>query len=144
MHRQDRSRANDACDWGDVADEIEVKLRVQRRTDRAARTNHEQRIAVRRRLHHRLGADAAARARTVVDQELLTETLRQPLADEACDNVGPATGSRGDDDPHWSRRIRLRRCNAPKGREDGGARYKTQKFTPDEFHSCSPELPNAS
>ena len=41
-------------------------------------------------LYDRLGTDVAAGARPVVDDEWLTEPLRQPLADQARDDVGPA------------------------------------------------------
>src|SRR5262249_36813079 len=102
VYRQDRSGAADARDRGHVADEIEIELLVERRIDRAARTDHEERVAVRRCLHHRLGADVAAGARPVVDEELLTKTLRQPLAEEPRDDVGPPTGGRADNAPDRS------------------------------------------
>jgi hypothetical protein len=56
---------------GDVADKIEIELVVKRRVDRAAWRDHEERMTVRRRAHDRLGADVAARARSVFDDERL-------------------------------------------------------------------------
>ena len=80
--------ADDARDRRDVADEIEIELVVERRVDRVGERDQEQRVAVRRRAHDRLGADIAAGARPVLDDEWLAEPLRQPLADQARDDVG--------------------------------------------------------
>ena len=82
--------SDDARDRRDVADEIEVELVVERRVDRVRRTDQEQRVAVRRRAHDRLGADIAAGARPVLDDELLAKPLRQPLTHQARDDVGRA------------------------------------------------------
>ena len=56
-----------------------------------------ERVAVRRRAHDRLGGDIAAGARPVVDDELLTEPLRQPLTHQARDDVELAAGRKADD-----------------------------------------------
>ena len=66
---------------GDVADEIEIKFLVDCRADRIGGGAKEQRISVRRGTHDRLGADIAAGTRPVLDEELLTKPLRQPLPD---------------------------------------------------------------
>jgi hypothetical protein len=76
MYRHDVCVAADSCDRRDVADEIEIELVVERRVDRVRCACQEQRVAVRRRLHDRLGTDIAGGARPVLDDELLTETLR--------------------------------------------------------------------
>ena len=55
---------------------------------RVHRSDKEECVAVRRRVHDRLGTDVAAGARPVVDDELLAESLRQPLTDQARENVG--------------------------------------------------------
>ena len=47
----------------------------------------EQRVAVGRRAHDRFGADIAAAARPVVDDDGLAEPLRQPLTDQAREEV---------------------------------------------------------
>src|SRR5262249_56619072 len=83
MYYHDFGRASDASDRRDVADEIEIELVVERRIDRAGRTDQEERVAVCRRAHDRFGADVGAATRPVVDYELLAEPLRKPLADEA-------------------------------------------------------------
>ena len=82
-----KGHADDARDRRDVADEIEIELVVERRVDRVRRIDQEQRVAVRRRTHDRLGADIAAGARPVLDDEWLAEPLRQPLTHQAREDV---------------------------------------------------------
>ncbi len=117
MYLHDVGRADDARDRRDVADEIEIELVVERRVDRIRRTDQQQRIAVRRRTHDRLGADIAGGARPVLDDEGLAEPLRQPLAHQTCDDVARAAGGKTDDDAHRPRRIGLRPRDARQSRE---------------------------
>ena len=111
-------RAHDARDRRDVANEIEVELVVERRVDGVRRSDQEQRVAVRRRVHDHLGPDIAAGARPIFDDELLAEPLRQPLAHQARDDVGRAAGGIADDDVHRPRRIGLR---AVRSRDTAGS-----------------------
>jgi hypothetical protein len=69
----------DARDRRDVAKEIEAELIIERGVDRVRRTHQEERIAVCRRAHDRLGADVGASTWSVFDKELLAQPLRQPL-----------------------------------------------------------------
>src|SRR5215470_12691728 len=94
MHHHDVGHAEDACDRCYIAEEIVIELIfVERRIDRGPRGGHEQRIAVRRRTHDCLGPDHCGRAWPVLDYELLTESLRQPLTDRrARTSVVPAGG----------------------------------------------------
>ena len=117
-----------ARDRRDVADEIEIELVVERRVDRVRRSDQKERIAVRGRAHDRLGADIAAGTRPVVDDELLAEPLRQPLTDQARDDVGRAAGGIANNDAHRPRRIGLRPCEARHGRQRGSARGQMQKL----------------
>ena len=94
IDHHDVGEAEDASDRRDVADKIEIELVVERRVDRVRRTDQKERIAIRRRAHDRLGADIAAGARPVLDNELLAEPLRQPLTHQARDDVGRAAGAR--------------------------------------------------
>src|SRR5215510_10118568 len=71
-------------------------------------TDHKERIAVCRRTPDRLYTDIATTARTVLDDELLTEAPRQPLTNEARSNVVNTTGRKWDNDAHRPRRIGLR------------------------------------
>ena len=74
-------------DRHDVADEIEVELIVERCIDGIGGSVTQERVAVGGRAHDRLGADIAACAGPVFDDEGLAEPLRQPLAHQARDDV---------------------------------------------------------
>ena len=52
-----------------------------------AEISKQERIAVGRRTHDRLGGDIAASTRAVLDDEWLAEPLRQPLTHQARDDV---------------------------------------------------------
>ena len=54
----------------------------------------------------------AGRPRSVLDYELLPEMLRQPLSDDARNNVGRPPSGKPDDDAHRPRRIGLRPSEA--------------------------------
>ncbi len=100
MYHHDQGTADQARDRCDVANEIEIELVVECRIDRVRRTDQEQRVAVRRRTHDRLGGDIAAGARPVLDDEWLAEPLRQPLTYQTRENVVRAAGGKADDDAH--------------------------------------------
>src|SRR6266516_7468652 len=110
-HHNER-KADDAGDGGDVAEKNEIEFVVESRVDRVRRTCDEERIAVRRRPHDRLGSDIVAATRAVFYDELLAEPLREPRSDEPRENVGRAGRSRGGDDAHRPRRIGLRPSDA--------------------------------
>src|SRR5215510_11562091 len=59
--------------------EIEIEPLVERGVDRVGGADQQKGIAVRRRIHHAFGGDIAACARPVVDDNLLTEPLGEPL-----------------------------------------------------------------
>src|SRR5262249_30436724 len=84
--------------------------------------------------HDRLGADIAACARPVLDDELLAEALRQPLAHQAREDVSRAAWSNADDDMHRLRRIGLRPSQARNGRQRSSARNQMQKISAGKFH----------
>src|SRR5262252_1271301 len=79
MHRYDVRLPVNACDRRDVADEIETELVIECGVDGVPTADYEQRVAVRRCAHDRLGANIAARAWSILDDERWTEPLRQPL-----------------------------------------------------------------
>src|SRR5262249_18101255 len=107
---------------GKVADEIEVELVMERRVGGACvGPDHEQRVAVRRRAHDRLGADIATRARPVLDHEWLAKPLRQPLTHQTGDDVGRSAWGEWGDDAHRPRWIGLRPSDARNYRQRGGA-----------------------
>ena len=78
------------------------------------------------------------RCRPVLGDELLAEPLRQPLADEARDDVGRVAGRKADDQMHRPRRICLRPCEPRHARQGGSARDQTQKSTAGKFHAVLP------
>ena len=62
----------------------------------------QQRIAIRRRTRHQLGADDAARARTIVDHHLLPQHLRQAAGGDARHDVGRAAYGDRHDQADWA------------------------------------------
>ena len=127
-------RAGNARDGRNVADEIEFEVRIERRVDCVRRDHHEERVAVRRRFHDHFGADIAGGARSVLDDELLAKSLRQPLTHQARDDVGRTTGRKADNDAHRVRRIGFRPRDARHRRERGSARGQMQKSSAGKFH----------
>src|SRR5262245_31343177 len=108
IDHHDEREADDARDGGDVTEKNEIEFFVEGRVDRVRRSCDEERIAVRRRAHDRLGADIVAATRAVFDDELLAEPLREPWSDKPRDNVGCTAGTCGGNDAHRARRIGLR------------------------------------
>src|SRR5262245_20614152 len=138
----DKGHDNNAGDRCNVADEIEVELVIERRVGRACvGPDHEQRVAVRRRAHDRLGADIATRARPVLDHEWLAKPLRQPLTHQTGDDVGRSAWGEWGDDAHRPRRISLRPRDARQSRQRGGARGQMQEFAAGKFHNTPLEMP---
>ena len=86
-----------------------------------------QRVAVGRRAHDRLDGDIAAGAGPVLDQKILTDMLRQPLAQQPRDHVGRAAGIEADDQPHRPRRKGFGARDARRRRQRGHAGGETQK-----------------
>src|SRR5262249_24610929 len=69
-----------------------------------------------------------------VDDKLLSEPLRQPLADEARVNVVLPAGGEADNNAHRPRRIGLRPCEARDGRQRGSDGGKMQKLSAGKFN----------
>src|SRR5262249_37646785 len=134
MHRYDVRLPVNACDRRDVADEIETELVIERRVDGVPTADYEQRVAVRRCAHDRLGADIAARAWSILDDERLTEPLRQPLTHQTRDDVARTGRSERHDDAHRPRWIGLRPSDPRHGRQRGSARGQMQEFATGKFH----------
>src|SRR5262245_16016240 len=134
IHHHDLCLSGDGCDRRDVAGEIEIELVVKRHIDRAAWSDHDQRMAVGWRTDDHLGADITAGTRPVLDDEWLTKPLRQPLTHQPCDNVILTASGKPDDDAHRARRVGLRPCDARNRRQRGGARGKMQKRSAGKFH----------
>src|SRR5262249_37360173 len=73
-------------------------------------------------------------ARTVLDDERLTEPFRQPLADQPCNDVDVVARGESDDDVHRPRWIGLRRRNPRHGRKRGSTCSQVKKLSTWEFH----------
>jgi hypothetical protein len=97
--------------------------------DGVAGTDEQKRIAVRGRIHDRLGADSGAGSWPVLDQEWLAKPIGQPSTDQTCENVGRAASGRRDDDAHGLHWVGLRPCYARTDRESSGTRCQMQKLT---------------
>ena len=67
--------AEEACNGGEVANEIEIEITVERRVDRVRRCSHQERIAIGGRSRDHLGADIATGARAIVEDKWLTQSL---------------------------------------------------------------------
>src|SRR5262249_22846892 len=73
-------------------------------------------------------------ASAVLDDELVAETLREPLCHHARNDVGGAPGGKADDDAHRPRRIGFRPRETRGGRQRGSARGQVQKISAEKVH----------
>ena len=99
---------------------LKLRLLVKRRIDRVRGGDHQERIAVRGRLHDRLGGDIAAGSRPVLDDKMLAKPLRQPLSDQARENVGrshPAQNRRSSAPAETDRLAPTQRATPPEARQ---------------------------
>src|SRR6516225_6603047 len=134
IHHHDIWKADDRCDRRDVAEEIEIELVVKRRVDCARRAEEAQGIAVGSRAHDCFGADIAAGAGTIFNDELLTQPLRQPLPDQPRSNVGRTSGSERNDQAHRPCRIGLCQYDPRHNRQRGGSCGQMQECAAGKFH----------
>ena len=128
-----RCGARNPRDRREVPDQIVVELE-ERCIDRVGCADLEQRVAVGRRPHDRFGGDIAGAPRPVVDDDGLTETLRQPLADQTREHVTGAAGREADHDAHRPRWIGLRPRSERHRRKRGSTRCQMQKVSAGKFY----------
>jgi hypothetical protein len=109
---------------------------------RRARAGEGERVAIRRRPRHRLDADDAAGAATILDDDGLPKLALQRLRQQASGEVDTATGREWDDHADGPRRIGLRPGWKRKGcRDDSSA----PDLLPHGFlHRCPMEASTAS
>ena len=111
---------------GEAAHRVVGGLRVERRRgDDRRGVGEQQRVAVRRRLGHDVGAEDAARAGTVVHQETLPQALGIVLGEHARGDVARPAGREDDDDAH-----RARRPSCPRPVCAGGESWTGRKARP--------------
>src|SRR5580693_5228185 len=108
VYQHDVGDADDPGDGRDVSYKIETEIFVQCRIDRSRWRDEEKRIAVWYRTHDEFSANISASARFVFEYHRLAEMLRQPLADQACENIDRAAGGCADNNADGPRRISLR------------------------------------
>src|SRR5439155_455127 len=96
IHRHDVGHAEEASNWRNVANEVEIEIVIERRVDRVCGITHEKRIAVWRCPHDCFGGYIASGPWPVLDDELLAESLRQPLRHRTPDRLGLTAGSKTD------------------------------------------------
>src|SRR5215468_6526441 len=113
---------------------MKLKLSLKHVGDPVSGNYQKQRMAVGRCTRHGLGGDLPLGARSVLDDEWLAETLRQPLTNQAREDVGWAAGRKADHDADRSRRIDLRPSEARHGRQRGSTRGQMQKSSAGKFH----------
>ena len=134
MHHQNIGYPHDARDRCGVAEKIETEFVVERRVDGGRRPGREIRIAVRRRTNDHFSGCVGAGARPVLDDEGLAETLRQPLPDQARENVVRTAGGGWDDHAHRPRRKCLCPRDPRRRRQCGSTRGQVQKSTAWKHH----------
>src|SRR6476619_5514801 len=89
---------------GAVSLRNETEFVVERRVDGGCRPGRKKCVAVGRRAHDHFSGCVGAGAGPVLDDDGLAEVLRQPLPDQARENVVRTAGGRRDDNTHWVRR----------------------------------------
>ncbi len=111
VHRQrraddqhERHRSNDRHQRH-ILGRIVRQLFVERRVDRERRHRHHDRVAVGRRLRHKVGRDHRAFPGTVLDREGLIELLLKFVAEHACERVGAAAARERHDERHRMGRV---------------------------------------
>ncbi len=110
---------------------------VERGVDQIIGADGEERVAIWQRPHDGLSSDIAAGARPVLNDELLTKPLGEPLTYYARDDVNRLARGKSDDNAPRPRRISLRRSDAREGWKRGSARGQMQKFATGKFHGVA-------
>ena len=119
-HQEVRHRPQHG-DAGEILGGIERQLGVERRRDRVRGDRVEaDRVAVGGRLGDDVGADIAARARAVLDDELLAGQLTELGADDAGECVGRPAGRKDHDVAHRPARPVVGRAGNARGNHGGG------------------------
>jgi hypothetical protein len=122
MYREHVRLARDECDRDEIFRRVIRKVRKERHVCRSRGAGrHRQRIAIGRRFRAELGAEYAGRAGAVVDDDLLTERLGEPLLYRARDEVRAATGREGDDETNGFGGVRRRLCGRAADLRQGGS-----------------------
>jgi hypothetical protein len=93
-------------------------------------------VSVRRRAEHGSHADVAAGAGPVLDDELLTQFVRQKLADKSSYDVVWSAGCERHDEMHGPPWIGLRDCDPRTECQRPRTRRETEKCSPSNCHAA--------
>ena len=124
----------------DVVEEVEIEIVVDRRVPGIDVGDDQQRLAIRLRLCDKFGCDIATRTWPVLDDELLTEPIRQPGTDQSCCDVGDSAGRKADDEVYGPGRIIERRCASRQDRKRGSAYCQIETSAAGKLHDDAPRL----
>src|SRR5262249_50808796 len=97
----------DACNRRSVPDETEVELVVEHVGDGVSRNHQKERMAVGGRTDDRLGGDIARSPGPVLDDEWLAEALRQPMPNQAREEIGRPAWAKANHQSPWPDRTAL-------------------------------------
>src|SRR6516162_9829410 len=117
-----------------ISDETEIEIIVEQVGDPVSGNDQKERMAVGGRTDDCLGGDSPLGARSVLDDEWLAEPLRQPLTDQAREDVGRTAGRKANHDAYRSRRIGLRPSDLRYRRQYGGTRSEAEECAAGKFH----------
>src|SRR3954470_21701201 len=127
-------KSSDARDRRDIVDEIKIQLLVECRIDGVHGPAEQERVAVGRCTNSRFGCEVACCAGPVLNDDWLAHLLRQPLSEQARNDVEVTTGRKAHDDTHLPGWIGLGACYT-RHRQDGAARGQLQEFAAMKFHA---------
>jgi hypothetical protein len=84
---------------------VELQIPIKTGVDRVRSRRHQQSVTVRWCTNDLLGRDIGGRTCPVLDNERLTHLARQPLADQARNDIGVASSGEANDQVNRTNRI---------------------------------------
>src|SRR5262249_24573429 len=91
-----RTATEDACHWRDVRGKVEVELLVERRVCCVCQCQLKQCVAIGCGLCNGLRRQIASSSSSILDNDLLSEPLREPLANEPRKHINDAASGEAD------------------------------------------------
>ena len=134
VYFHDKRYAHHARDGCYVLDEIKLEILVERLVYCVACVDQKKHVAIGRRVHDCLGGNIAAGPGSVLDDELLSKVLRQPMTDNARSNVGGAAWWIPYKPAHWPIGIGLRKSAFAKERRKSRGPCKFKKLAAFKCH----------
>jgi hypothetical protein len=115
-HHHDTGAVHHSGDRRDVTKHVEAQVRIEPGAEGVHRGDHEQRMAVCRGADHRFGRKVAAGAGSIFHDEWLPQARREPIGDNARQQIRRAARRGADQELHRPCRVVLR----PSLGRDGG------------------------